>query len=87
MDDVTEKGGIRYLRPSSPTTDAHRRRLAGGCAGNLEHPGAESRRAVHAAWNAQMQAKDDVGPRAGRPSNWMEGTGKQGIVLAGGPIT
>lgn len=48
-------------------------------------PAREVRAAVHAAWNAQMQAKADVRAQGRAALNWMRENGKKGIVLAGRP--
>lgn len=53
--------------------------------GNLGHPQCRNPPAVHAAWNEQRRAKEDVRAKGREALQWMEEHRRRGIVLAGRP--
>ncbi len=86
VDAVTE-GGIHYIRPFIAMTDERTAaaRLERLCRETWGIPSAETRRAVHAAWNEQRRAKEDVRAKGREALQWMEEHRRRGIVLAGRP--
>ena len=86
VDAVTE-GGIHYIRPFIAMTDERTAaaRLERLCRETWGIPSAEPRRAVHAAWNEQRRAKEDVRTKGREALQWMEEHRRRGIVLAGRP--
>ena len=86
VDAVTE-GGIHYIRPFIAMTDERTAaaRLERLCRETWGIPSAETRRAVHAAWNEQRRAKEDVRTKGREALQWMEEHRRRGIVLAGRP--
>ena len=85
--EAVSAGEVRYIRPfialTNEKTAADRLvRLA------QQEWGIDAktvRRAVHAAWLEQQQAKADIRAEGGRALRWMEEHGRRGIVLAGRP--
>ena len=86
VDDVGEKQ-VRYLRPFLAFTDEKTvcDRMTVFCKETWNIPAREVRAAVHAAWEAQAQAKADVRAQGRAALDWMRENGKKGIVLAGRP--
>ena len=83
---VTE-GDVKYIRPfiafTSEKTAADR--LVKTAAEEWGISEKETRSAVHAAWNAQQQAKEAIRQEGRRVYDEMKGKGGRGIVLAGRP--
>ena len=86
VEDVTE-GRIRYIRPflafTSEKTAADR--LVRLCREEWNIPEREVREAVHTAWMAQREAKEDVRKEGRKALQWMAEHGRKGIILAGRP--
>ena len=80
-------GDIHYIRPFIALTSEKiaADRLVQLCREEWDIPAAEVRRAVHAAWEAQCKAKEDIRAEGARVLRWMEENQKRGIVLAGRP--
>ena len=83
---VTE-GDVHYIRPFIAFTDEKTAadRLVMTCAEEWNIGETAVRRAVHAAWAEQQQAKADIRAEGARVLAEMEKNGKRGIVLAGRP--
>ncbi len=83
---VTE-GTIHYIRPvlSFATEQAAADRLVRLCKEEWNIPEKEVLSAVHAAWEEQRKAKQDIRDMGERVLAKMETEGRRGIVLAGRP--
>ena len=81
------QGDVRYIRPfiamTSERTAADR--LVKTAAEHWAVPEAQVRSAVHAAWEEQLAAKEDIRREGRRLLAEMERQGGRGIVLAGRP--
>ncbi len=86
VDDLGVKG-VTYLRPFLALTDEQtaRKRLSRFCAETWNIPETETASAVHAAWQAQQDAKADVRKAGQAALDWMAKNRARGIVLAGRP--
>ncbi|MBR6965983.1 MAG: 2-hydroxyacyl-CoA dehydratase [Clostridia bacterium] len=86
LDDVTD-GKVRYIRPFLAFTDEKTTadRLVRLCREEWGIPAPEVRAAVHAAWQEQRRAKEDVRNEGKRALQWMEENHRKGILLAGRP--
>ena len=80
-------GNIRYLRPFLAFTDEKtvEKRLVRLCAEEWGISAAQTREAVHKAWQEQRRAKADIRAEGARVLEKMEREGRAGIVLAGRP--
>ncbi len=78
---------IRYLRPFLAFTDEKtvEKRLVRLCAEEWGIAAAQTREAVHRAWQEQRRAKADIRAEGARVLKKMEREGRAGIVLAGRP--
>ena len=86
VEDVTE-GRVRYIRPFIAFTSEKiaADRLVRLCKEEWDIPAQAVRSAVHAAWQEQRRAKEDVRAEGQRALQWMEENHRKGIVLAGRP--
>ena len=86
VEDVTE-GKVRYIRPFMAFTSEKitADRLVRLCKEEWNIPAREVRAAVHAAWQEQKKAKEDVRQEGQKALQWMEENHRKGIVLAGRP--
>ena len=86
IDAVTE-GEVRYLRPFLAFTDEKTvaKRLVRLCSEEWDIPAAQTRAAVHAAWEEQLKAKAEIRAEGKLVLESMEREGRAGIVLAGRP--
>lgn len=85
--DAVTAGQVNYIRPFLAFTDEKTiaRRLERLCRETWDIPETETRRAVHAAWTEQLQAKADVRAKGREALEWMERHHRRGVVLAGRP--
>ena len=88
IDAVTE-GEVRYLRPFLAFTDEKTvaKRLVRLCSEEWDIPAAQTRAAVHAAWEEQLKAKAEIRAEGKLVLESMEREGRAGIVLAGRPLS
>jgi len=86
VEDVTD-GRVRYIRPFLAFTDEKTAadRLVRLCREEWGIAAAEVREAVHAAWEEQQRAKEDVRSEGEKALRWMEKHHRKGIILAGRP--
>ena len=86
VEDVTD-GRVRYIRPFLAFTDEKTAadRLVRLCREEWGISTKETREAVHAAWQEQRQAKEDVRREGEKALRWMAEHQRKGIVLAGRP--
>ena len=86
VEDVTE-GKVRYIRPFMAFTSEKitADRLVRLCKEEWNIPAGDVRAAVHAAWQEQKKAKEDVRKEGQKALQWMADNKKKGIVLAGRP--
>ncbi|MGM9661547.1 MAG: acyl-CoA dehydratase activase-related protein [Oscillospiraceae bacterium] len=80
-------GEVRYIRPFMAFTSEKitAERLERLCREEWGIEEKEVRAAVQLAWAEQQKAKEDVRAEGARALQWMEETGRSGIVLAGRP--
>ena len=86
VEDVTE-GKVRYIRPFMAFTSEKitADRLVRLCKEEWNIPAGDVRAAVHAAWQEQKKAKEDVQKEGQKALQWMADNHKKGILLAGRP--
>ena len=86
LEDLKEKD-IRYLDPFLAFTDEKtlRKRLCRFMKEAFGIPMAESDLAVAAGWSALMDFREDIRRKGRETVEWLEKTGRHGIVLAGRP--
>ena len=80
-------GDVHYIRPFMAFTNEKTvaDRMVRVCRDEWGIPEREVRKAVHAAWQEQQNAKADIRREGERAITWMEENGRHGIVLAGRP--
>ncbi len=85
--EAIDENAVNYIRPFIAFTDEKTAadRLVRLAKKEWSIPAAEVRRAVHAAWAEQVNAKADIRKEGARLLEKMEDEGKYGIVLAGRP--
>lgn len=86
VEDVAE-GKVEYIRPFMAFTDEKtvEKRLIPLCAKQWNIPENEVREAVKIAWQEQIRAKEDIRNQGKKVLEYLDETGKKGIVLAGRP--
>lgn len=86
MDELTEEN-IRFMNPflSFKSKEILQKRLAEEMSQTYSIPAHEIEKAVEEAWNELKAAREDISKKGEETIQYLEQTGKRGIVLAGRP--